>query len=211
MRPPFSCSPVHQRPRIHTLQISIPPTETIEVAKLLHNPISPEDCTLTLFQTLSCHDSATATSSGHSKPSATTPVPDPCPQLALATCLPSVKCIWLPRDHPVSDPSKRDRTPCSSPTPTPPTPPISPAPITAADSHDNVRPPSLKWCRVNVVANSPALQPISYSQFPHCLGLRSPPTLPCPPHQQRACFGMPRTSAPALVHWKAHSVVYTSS
>jgi aminomethyltransferase len=35
VRSPFSNLPAHQRPRVHALQISIPPTETVEVAKLL--------------------------------------------------------------------------------------------------------------------------------------------------------------------------------
>ena len=41
----------------------------------------------------------------------------------------------------------------------------SPPPL-VADDHDDVQPPSPKRRRVDVVANSPALQPISYSRFP---------------------------------------------
>ena len=46
---------------------------------------SPGDRALTPFQSLSRHDSVTTISSGFSKSSATTPVPGPHPQLALAT------------------------------------------------------------------------------------------------------------------------------
>jgi len=58
----------------------------------------------------------------------------------------------------------------------------SPPPL-VADDHDDVQPPSPKRRKVDVVANSPALQPISYSRFPRRgrSPLSTDPSLPSAP------------------------------
>ncbi|KAF9650227.1 hypothetical protein BDM02DRAFT_3112475 [Thelephora ganbajun] len=94
----------------------------------------------------------------------------------------------------------------------------SPPPPLVVDDHDDVHPPNPKRRRVDVVVNSPALQPVSYSRFPRRgrSPLSTDPSLPSsstPTDPQPSTPSSPPTSSsfPSLPFSRRRRNVYTEN